>query len=72
MVWIDINYALPEPDKYILISFSNYSVPCVGRYETDGNGGAFYVGDEDSSCSSFGLFVNAWMPLPEPYEIQER
>lgn len=38
MGWIDINNALPEPGKYIWVSFSNFSVSCVGRYETYENG----------------------------------
>ena len=67
--WIPCSERLPETDKYILLSFSNFSVPCVGRYETDDeNGGAFYIGDEAESCSEQDMFVNAWQPLPEPYE----
>jgi len=30
-------------------------------------GGAFYVGDDEESCISQDLFVNAWIPLPKPY-----
>lgn len=70
--WIPCSERLPETDKYILLSFSNFSVPCVGRYETDDeNGGAFYIGDEAESCSEQDMFVNAWMPLPEPYKKGE-
>lgn len=59
----------PKGYDYILLSFSNYSVPLVGRYESDDDGGgAYYVGDDDKSCSRHGLFANAWMPLPERYE----
>lgn len=42
--------------------------PLVGRCETDEEGNAFYIGDETVSCSKMGVFVIAWMPLPEPYE----
>lgn len=28
-------------------------------------------GDEDTSYASFGIFVNAWMPLPEIYRREE-
>ena len=71
--WIPCSERLPETDKYILLSFSNFSVPCVGRYETDDeNGGAFYIGDEAESCSEQDMFVNAWMPLSEPYRGGER
>lgn len=65
--WIDIDVELPKDDRYILLSFSNFSVPLVGRYEEDENGGSFYVGDDTETCSSHDVFVNAWMSLPEPY-----
>lgn len=58
----------PSNNNYILISFENFSVPQVGRYEEDEEGGAFYVGDEEESCISQELIVNAWRPLPEPYK----
>lgn len=57
----------PNNDRYILISFSNFSLPEIGRYEEDENGGAFYIGDEDKSCTELDLIVNAWMELLEPY-----
>ena len=60
----------PEDDKYVLLSFENFSVPMVGRYEEDENGGAFYVGDDDKSCVSHDMFVNAWMNLPVPYQTK--
>lgn len=58
----------PSNNNYILISFENFSVPQVGRYEGDEEGGAFYVGDEEESCISQELIVNAWRPLPELYK----
>ena len=66
--WIPVEEELPETDKYILLSFSNFSIPCVGRYEEDENGGAFYVGDDDETCVSQDMFVNAWTNLPDPYQ----
>lgn len=66
--WIPIEEKLPETDDYILISFDNYPVPCIGRYEEDDGGGAFYPGDDEITFSTKGIFVNAWMPLPEPYK----
>lgn len=67
--WILIEERLPETDDYILVSFSNCDLPDIGRYEADKDGGgAFFPGDEERSYASFGLFVNAWMPLPEPYK----
>jgi hypothetical protein len=70
--WIDINDRLPNPGEYVLVSFENVTLPDIGRYETDSDGsGAFYPGDEDASYASFGIFVNAWMPLPEIYRREE-
>ena len=58
----------PKTSDYILLSFSNFSVPMVGRYEENEDGGAYYIGDEDKSCVSQDIFVNAWQALPEPYQ----
>jgi len=59
----------PADEGYILLSFENFGIPLVGRYEEDEEGGGiFYLGDEEASCISQDLIVNAWMPLPEPYE----
>lgn len=67
--WIPIDERLPETDDYILVSFSNYILPDIGRYEADKDGGgAFFPGNEERSYASFGLFINAWMPLPELYK----
>ena len=67
--WIPVSEQLPEEGQYILLSFSNFTLPAVGRYESDKNGGAFYLGDcdEEDTCIANDLYVNAWMPLPEPY-----
>lgn len=67
--WVPIDKKLPPDDNFILLSFSNFSVPIVGRYEEDEDGGGnFFAGDEDEPLISQDLFVNAWMPLPKPYE----
>ena len=65
--WIPVKKRLPKNTGYILLSFKNFSVPMIGRYEEDSEGGAFYLGDEMDTCVSQDLFVNAWRPLPEPY-----
>lgn len=58
--------------EYILLSFSNYTLPTIGLYRKDNDdSGAYYVGDDDKSCLSYGIIVNAWMPLPEPYKEDE-
>ena len=70
--WIPITERLPETDDYILISFENYTLPDIGRYEADAEGGgAFYPGDEAMSYASMGIFVNAWMQLPKSYRELE-
>lgn len=69
--WIPVTERLPEDDNYILLSFANFSIPMIGRYEKDEEGGgAFYLGDcdEEDTCVKNDLFVNAWMPLPDPYK----
>lgn len=69
MGWISVDAKLPDDNRYVLLSFSNFSVPQVGRYETFKDGsGAFYLGDEAETCQSQYIFVNAWMELPEPYK----
>lgn len=35
--------------------------------DEDEEGGVFYPGDDECSYIHYGLFVNAWMSLPEPY-----
>lgn len=69
--WIPVEERLPESKSYILLSFANFDLPLVGRYEQDEDGGAFYIGDEDITCVSQGVFVNAWLPLPEPYRPEK-
>lgn len=66
--WIPVERRLPESTDYILLSFSNFSLPMVGRYEEDSEGGAFYLGDDEEACVSQGLYVNARRPLSEPYQ----
>lgn len=59
----------PKDDNYILLSFANFSTPLVGRYEEDEEGGAYYIGDDDEPCTVSDVFVDAWMPLPDPYRM---
>ena len=66
--WIPCSERLPEDESYILVSFENCTMPDIARYEEDDEGGTFYPGDDEKSYSNYGLFVNAWMPLPEPYK----
>ncbi len=63
--WIPVEHEIPVDDRFVLLSFSNFSMPLVGRYVGSDDGGAWYIGDE--TCVENDLFVNAWMPLPECY-----
>lgn len=65
--WIPVTEQLPEPEAYVLVSFSNFSLPIIGRYDENEEGGVCFAGDEEESLVSQDLFVNAWMPLPELY-----
>ena len=67
--WIPVEEQLPDPDRYILVSFENFSMAMVGRYTVDDDdGGAFRIGDTDDSFLRHYLYVNAWMYLPKHYE----
>lgn len=57
----------PQELNDIIVSFENATMPDIARYEENDEGGTFYPGDDEKSYSSYGIFVNAWMPLPEPY-----
>lgn len=71
--WIPVEYEIPADDRFVLLSFSNFSQPLIGRYEQSDDGGAWYIGDCDGedTCVANDLFVNAWMPLPECYEVEQ-
>ena len=65
------NKAAADNDRFVLLSFENFSIPQVGRYHQDDDGGAFCVGDEEVPLASYGIIVNAWMELPECYRESE-
>lgn len=69
--WILISERLPEDESYIPVSFENCTMPDIARYEESDEGGTFYPGDDEKSYLSYGLFVNAWMPLPESCKEDE-
>ncbi len=61
----------PKNNEYVLLSFENFSIPLVGRYEEDCHGGAYYIGDDTKTCGSNGMIVNAWAELPKPFREEE-
>ena len=65
--WIPVSERLPEYGRYVLISCEGFEAPSVGKYEEDDIGGTFYL-SEDMPCEDFGIVVEAWRPLPEPYK----
>lgn len=70
--WIPVDEKSPENDTYVLVSFENFTMPDIARYEEDKDGGTFYPGDEERSYKSYGLIVKAWRPMPEPYRSVSR
>ena len=77
MQWIPAENP-PEVDEggcseCILLNFANAAAHEIGHYVVDKDGGgAYYIGgDGGLCCSSYGIFVDAWMPLPERYEEGE-
>lgn len=68
--WIPVSERLPEHGKYALISCEGFDAPSVGKYEEDDIGETFYL-SEDMPCEDFGIVVEAWRPLPEPYKESE-
>ena len=68
--WIPVTERLPELGEYVLISFSNFTLPCIGRYDEDEKGRAWFNGDETESLVSQDMYVNAWMLLPKPYRAE--
>ena len=77
--WIPVEEQLPEVDEDgmsddILLSFANATFLCIGIYDpVRDTRGAFYDGDDDDKpLEKIGLIVNAWQPLPEPYQGGKR
>ena len=64
--WIPIAEKAPD-ESYVLVSFENATMVDIARYEADDEGGSFYPGDDEDPYSKYGIYVNAWMPLPELY-----
>lgn len=74
--WRDAEFEPPEVNKdgeseYILLSFTNAGFCCIGRYQEDERGGAYYDGDDDEPLSLIGLITDAWMPLPKRREEEQ-
>lgn len=67
--WIPLEEKTPENGEHVLLSFANEKQePLVGTWKADDEGGTFYAPFTGRTYASLDYFVNAWMPLPEPYE----
>ena len=58
----------PDDDRLVLVSFSNYSVPMLGRWEADDDGGKWCMGDMDETFTQNDLYVDGWWELPKKLE----
>lgn len=76
--WRDAETDPPEVDEdgaseFVLLSFSNApGILCIGRYEVDEDGGAYYDGDDEEPLSKVGIFTDGWMPLPKSRTVMEK
>lgn len=69
--WIPVERQ-PYNGQRVLLSFANEKQkPLVGTWKVDDEGGAFYAPFTGRTYTSLGYFVNAWMPLPEPYKPED-
>jgi len=69
-IWHNGEQEQPSDDRLVLCSFSNFSLPCIGRYEEDEDGGGnWYIGDSEETFLSKDLFVDGWWELPEKPEV---
>ena len=67
-IWIPVSEGLPEENKTVMVS-TEYGVFPEARYTEDGWEWAYESGaDYWEELND----VEAWMPLPKRYELQER
>lgn len=57
--WTPVAEAVPDDDRYVLVSFGGKAVPAVGCYYL----GEWLDGCDENFCST----VKAWRPLPPDY-----
>ena len=58
--------SFPDDDRPVLVSFSNFTEPMLGRFID----GAFCIGDMDETFVSNNLFVDGWWELPKKPEVE--
>ena len=70
--WISVNDGqLPGNGEQVLLSFENHSMVLTGMFIEDEEGGAFHLLNDNKTCSHYGMFVNAWQPIPKQYKEGE-
>lgn len=63
---------VPDDDRNVLLTFSNFSLPIIGQYRRDSDGGGtWYIGDTDDTFVSENLYVDGWWELPKKPEVSE-
>ena len=67
--WIPVKERLPEDEQEILFSTKTGRVHS-GKYHDDDSANQWY--SHKDKCRAWNNVVSAWMPLPKPYEPQER
>ena len=67
--WVPVGSDVwPEDGQYVLVSFANCDLIITAQWREEDGGGVFYDDDgTDKTIALKGFYVNAWMPLPEPY-----
>lgn len=66
--WIPVSEKLPEDEQEILFSTKTGRV-YSGKYHDDGSVNQWY--SHKDKCRAWNNVVNAWMPLPAPFDSQE-
>lgn len=67
--WTPVSERLPEDEQEILFSTKTGRVHS-GKYHDDDSANRWY--SHRDKCRAWNNVVTAWMPLPKPYEPQER
>ena len=57
--------SLPDDDRNVLMSFSNYPTPAVGWFQRDEDGGGYGTDGGQKTIAELGLFVDGWWELPK-------
>ena len=63
---------VPDDDRNVLVTFSNFSLSILGQYRRDSDGGGtWYLGNTDETFVCESLYVDGWWELPKKPEVSE-